>query len=299
MTTEQQSPNKPSLTTIHPFLVEVWEDKSRGLRKEITNFKFITLTKATEISKCCVSISHIYGLQEHHESVHLQNGDQFEYWISLGDAVTPIDCYIDVFLQEMLVGETSNCSLQTKSGESISFQLNIMKINFGGYVFELSTEDIIRLAQKYKDNGVKMFKKYPTFAQAYFNRAAKCLISCLPFNTLKDQNPEDEPLDPAKLERMLENIYMNIAACLIKQNRFDEALHVLRFTDREKNVPEKALYRRALAHFKYGQLDDAKNTLERFNYKDSKESLALYNDILVKWKVSNQNYSNMVKKMFG
>lgn len=289
-----------TLTDTQSFLVQTWEDVNRGLRKEIVAYKFLTLTKPTKISKCCVSLTSIAGLKDHHESTHLTTGDRFEHWITLGDAVTPIDCYIDVFLQQMFVGETSNCAITTKSGDAVTFQIKLMKIEFGGYIYELDHKRVIDLAHKYKDNGVKMFKKYPLFAQVYFNRAAQLMISLLPFDKLDERdNTENDTFDAMELRVFLENIYMNIAACLIKQARYEEALHVLKFTERPDDVPEKALYRRAMAHFMYGQLDDAKETIERTNYKDNKDSLALFNDILVKWKASNQNYSQMCKKMFG
>lgn len=294
-----QQPPESSLTTVYPFLVEKWEDADRGLLKEIINYKFLSLTKATEISKCCVSITGVTGLKDHHESAHLCSGDKFEYWVTLGEALTPIDCYIDVFLKQMLVGETSNCSIRTKSGDTITFLIKVMKIEFGGYVFELHYDKIVILAQKYKENGVKMFKKYPIFAQEYFNRAAKLLISLMPFDTVEKRDPDKDKFDAFEVQTLLENLYMNIAACLIKHSRYEDALHVLQFTERIENVPEKALYRRAMAHFKYGQLDDAKKIIERTNYKENKECLALYNDVLVKWKASNQNYSKIVKKMFG
>lgn len=289
---------KTSLTDLHPFLVENWEDPSKGLQKQIIDYKFTTLTKPTELSKCCVTICGIDGLQDHHESMHL-NSDKFEHWITLGEALTPIDCYIDVFLKEMLVGETSLCSIQTKSGACIKFQLKIIKIDLGGYYFELSFKRCVAISQKYKENGVIMFKKYPIFAQQYFNLAAKLLISLLPFDTLEERDPDKEKFNPQDLQAMLENIQTNIAACLIKQERYEDALHVLEFTNRAENVPEKALYRRALAHFQYGQFEDAKKIIERTNLKENKECMALYKDVMVQWKASNQQYSNMVKKMFG
>lgn len=290
---------KSLVTDLHPFLVAKWEDPSKGLHKQIIDYKFITLTKATELCKCCVSISGIEGLQDHHESAHLANSDKFEYWITLGEALTPIDCYIDIFLKEMLIGETSLCSIKTKSGGCIRFELKVMKIEFGGYLFEQSFQQIVAISQKYKENGVKMFKKYPIFAQQYFNQAAKLLITLLPFDTLQERDLDKNKFNPPELQMMLENLQSNIAACLIKQARYEDALHVLEFTKREENVPEKALYRRAMVHFQFGQFDDAKQIIERTNLKDNKECMALHHDVMVKWKASNQQYSNMVKKMFG
>lgn len=282
----------------YPFKNE-WTNEKKGLRKELISFKYHSVTKANDLSKCCVTISEITGLKDHHDSEYLRGEHENEYWIKLGDALTPIDCYVEILLKQMLIGETSRCFMRTKSSECISFVVKLIRIEFGGYLYSKSSSEIVALAQHYKENGVKMFKKYPLFAHDYFNKAAKCLISCLPFDTLNERMPGPENLKPEKLQELLENIFMNVAACLNKEKRFEESLHVLEFTERTENIPDKAIYRRAQAHFHIGQLDEAKTVLERINYKDNNECNSLYMNIIEKWKVSNQNYTDMVKKMFG
>jgi len=275
-----------------------WVNEKKGLKKELINLRFSSIMKATDLSKCCVTISEVVGLQDC-ESEYLRETDTNEYWIKLGSGITPVDCYVELFLKEMLIGETSRCYIQTKSGGNISFKMKLNRIEFGSYLFQLPFKEIVSLARHYKENGVKMFKKYPLFAHEYFNKAAKCLISLLPFDTLCERVPDvGDELKPEVLQPLLENVYMNIAACLIKEKRYEDALHVLEFTDRPDNVPDKAIYRRAQAHFYSNQLDEAKTVLERINYKESKDCLALYTNVFEKWKVSNEKYTKMVKKMF-
>lgn len=278
---------------------KIWVDDKKGLRKEVESFKFTSITKATDLSKCCVSITEITGLKENHDSNYLRDKCVSEYWITLGDAVTPFDCYIETFLKEMLINETSRCSIKTRSGDVISFKIGMQRIEFGGYYYQQSLPAIVSLAQHYKENGVKMFKKWPLFAHYYFNKAAKCLISCKPFDTLDERDENMKEADPKFLQNLLENIYSNIAACLLKEKRYDDALHVLEYAKRPDDVPEKAIYRLALTLYHANQFKEAKDTLERIKYQENKECHALYANIMEKWKQTNEQYTDMVKKMFA
>lgn len=278
---------------------EEWTDEKRGLRKKLITFEYESVTKASDLSKCLVAISDVSGLRDIHDTEHLRCDNNTEYLVRLGDARTPIDYYIEIFLKQMLTGETSRCTINTKSNQSIQFVLKMIRIEFGGYFYAKPLADVVHIVQHYKENGVKMFKKYPLFAHEYFSRAAKLLISFLPFNTLKERGMNIEESSPEFLQELLETIDMNLAACLIKEKRYEEALHLLEFTNRTENLPHKAIYRRATAHFHLGQLDEAKSILERINYKENRECNALYENIIVEWKLSNDKYSQMVKKMFA
>lgn len=286
-----------SKTVNYPIANE-WTDEKRGLRKEVITFKYQSVTKASDASKCLLAISDVSGLRDDHDTEYLRCDNNTEYWIPLGDAQTPIDYYTEIFLKQMLVGETSRCTITTKSKQCIQFVLKIIRIEFGGYFYSKSLPELVHTVQRYKENGVKMFKKYPLFAHEYFGRAAKLLISCQPFDTLKEREMNIDESSPEFLQELLEIIDMNLAACLIKEQRFEEALHVLAFTDRIENVPAKAIYRRATAHYRLGQLDEAKTILERINFKEHNECNALYQNVIEQWKLSNDKYAKMVKKMF-
>lgn len=280
-------------------IAKEWTDEKRGLQKDLITFEYQSMTKASDVSKCLVTISDVSGLRDNHDTEYLRSDSSIEHWVHLGDACTPIDYYIEIFLKQMLIGEISRCTIKTKSEHSIQFVLKIIRIEFGGYFYSKSVTELVHTVQHYKENGVKMFKKYPLFAHEYFSRAAKLLISCLPFDTLNERTMDIEESSPEFLEELLDTIHMNLAACLLKEKRYDEALHVLKFTDRIENVPDKAIYRRAIAHFHLGQLDEAKLILERINYKEHKECNALYQTVVEKWKLSNDKYTQMVRKMFA
>lgn len=277
-----------------------WQDVKRGLRKEVINFRYESMIKASDLSKCLVVIDDVHGLRPDQQTDYLRvDLNSTEYWVHLGHAITPIDYYIELLLKQMLMGETSRCTIDTKSGQNIQFQLKMIRIESDGHYYAQPLPDLVGIVQRYKENGVKMFKNYPLFAHEYFGRAAKLLISCLPFETLAEREQDVTDASPAFLRELLETIDMNLAACLIKEKRFDDALHVLEFTDREENVPDKAIYRRATAHYHLNQFDEAKTMLERINYTDNRECNALYRNVYEKWKSSNEKYTDMVKKMFS
>lgn len=278
-----------------------WCDDAKGLCKVVISYKFQSTTKANDFSKCCVAITELNGLKDHHASEYLRAEHRhLDYWITLSNAVTPIDCYVEVFLKRMLIGEMSQCSIKTKSGDLITFAMRLIRIEFDGYLYGKQLADIVAYAQHYRENGVKMFKDYPLFAHEYFNKAAKLLISCEPFETLAERDTEAKDVaDPVKLRELLETILSNISLCLIKQQRYDEAAHVMEFADRPENVTEKQIYCRANALYHLGKLDDARHTIERINYKEKKECLLLHNSIVEKLKASDQNYRKMIKNMFA
>lgn len=286
--------------TGHYPIEKLWTDDKKGLKKELVSFQYQSMTKANDLSKCLVSITEIKNLCDEHDTKYLRDVNAAnEYWISITKALTPIDCYVELFLKRMMMGETSRCSITTKTGVIISFVIHLIRIEFGGYMYAKDFHTVLTLAQRYKENGVKMFKRYPLFAHDYFNKAAKVLISCEPFETLAEREIGMTEADPVKLRELLENILMNISACLIKQERYDEAAYVMEFADRPENVSDKAIYRRANALYYWGKLDDARQTIERINYKDNKECLNLYVNISKKLAQSDQTYRSMVKKMFN
>lgn len=274
---------------------EVWEDgEGKGLRKEKISYVFISMDKATEISKCRVLFSDISDLGGR-ESNYLSISD--EQLISLSTSTTAIDCYIELFLMQMFSGEKSRCFIQTANdGPELSFTIEMLEVQFTKYLFEMTPLEMFEWATLCKNNGVKMYKQYPRFAQFYFSQACKGLISIRPFDELK---PE-EGTDAVALQALFDNVYINLAACLVQESRWEDILELLKeITGRPHVVSEKAIYRRALAHFHMKQYDEAKEQLERVNYRENKEFLKLYNNVCAEWKKYQDCYANMVKKMFG
>lgn len=291
MANESESVQK--LSDFEHLVKSEWIDEERGLRKVLIAFNYSSMDKASELSECLVEFIDVVNLCGR-ESEYLNEPN--EKLIRIGDAATPIDCCVEIFIKQMFVGELSRCCITTKSSDCVEFSIKLKKINSIRYFYELSPIELYHVASKYKETGVKMYKKYPKFAQNYFNLAAKLLISLKPFDTLSESF--DQEIDHESIQNLHDATYVNIAACLIKQNRYEDVIYVLKdLTERIFN--EKAIYRRALAHFHLKQYDEAKQQIERLNVKDNHEFHALYNRIVNEMREYNEMYANMVKKMFG
>lgn len=296
-----ESEHVPKLSDFQHLVPTDWTDERRGLRKILISFAYTSVDKASELSECFVDIIDIVNLNGR-DSEYLS--ETKERLIRMGDALTPIDCYVEIFLKQMFVGELSRCSITTKSNEQIEFTLKLKAINSIRYYYELSPNELYDVASKYKENGVKMYKKYPEFAQNYFNLSAKLLISLKPFDSLNDRKGDspkpdkNHGIDPNLLQTLHDGVCLNIAACLIKQNRHEDVLYVLKdLTERTFN--EKGIYRRAVAHLSLKQYDEAKEQIERLNFKENHEFHSLHLRIMSEMKEYNKRYENMVKKMFG
>uniref|UniRef100_A0A1Q3F8I5 Putative fkbp-type peptidyl-prolyl cis-trans isomerase n=1 Tax=Culex tarsalis TaxID=7177 RepID=A0A1Q3F8I5_CULTA len=254
------------------------------------------MSKPSELSRCLVRISDTSDLGGR-ESNLLKPGEAVnEQWISMGSSVTPIDHYVEQLLAQMLTNERSRCTISCKTG-CISFVLELLRIDSSEYFFTKSSAQMLTLAKRYKENGVKCFPKYPLLAHHHFNRAAKCLLSFAPLENL---DPAIEGADTiAGMQSLLETLNLNISACLLKQNRFEDALHVLEYVDRQENPTPKAIYRKALAQFHVKQYTEAIATLQRIDYAASKECSTLYANIVTTSEKDKEVYNNMVRKMFG
>lgn len=277
----------------------VWIDETKGLRKELISFHFVSIDKASELSKCLIEISDVCNLdREKHKTDYLaERNITKEFWVEIGHATTPIDCYVEEFLKQMFTNETSKCFITTKSG-IVEFTVKVKEIVAVEYYSEQSSDEMFKLAKRYKENGVKMFKDFPRFAHNYFNLAAKCLLSFSPFNGIQDILPDGSELRQQDFENLLQTIYLNIAACLLEQQRYEDILHVLKYTKEQQEPSEKAVYRLALAYFHLKQFENAKITIEKIDYKENKVLVQLMTDVCKFRKADNDKYSNMVKKMF-
>lgn len=272
---------------------KIWKCPEKGLRKEtISISQEISIGKPNDISICSVKLSNIVnetGLESNYLNAEASDT---EIEIKMGDATTPVDCYLELFLQEMVITEKCICFINTKSGIEIMFTVQLLKTSPIKYYYELSVDDMFDLAVKYKENGVKMFSKYRTFAHNYFTKAAKCLLSYRDIESSRK----------GEIEKLLINVYANIAACLLKQSRFEEVVEILSFLNEPSNTEranlnEKAIYRKSLAHYSLKQYNIAKELLKKIDCNKNSEILALWNKICNDEKADNARYTEMVKRM--
>lgn len=301
MDVEQKTLREKSFDVNKHLIDKVWEDRAKGLRKEVINFRYCSIVKATELSKCLVDILNMENLktETHKTNYILKENIGKELWIEMGHAVTPVDCYVEEFLKQMLTNETSNCHIETKSCGTISFTLRLKRIENYEYFYEQDAVKMFELSKLYKENGVKMFKEYPLFAHNYFSLAAKCLLAFSNYNGI-DMTLKDTNVTKANFEELLQNIYLNISACLIKEGRFEEVIPILQFVRNQEQPSDKAVFRLATAYLSDCKYEEAKSTIEKIDYKSNKDLLQLMMKIQQMWKNEKDKDSVMAKKMlFG
>lgn len=270
-----------------PFL---WEDKQKNIKKELISINSKKdYEKPTEIAICTIQLTYNSNIDSK-SSYLISNPDSYTLSnVQIGFANNPIDIYIEYIITQMLLGEKSRCTIETKSGFVIDFICELLEIAENPIYFELTSLQMYNYALKFKECGVHLFKNHPLFAQNYFSKAAKCLISLSIIQTLENKQ---------EIDVLLRTIYINLAACFLKQNRNEDVLYVLKSDDQLLMRQEKAIYRKAHAYYNLKRYEEARTTLSLCDYKKISEMIALWNKIRNDEKSSNKQYSSIVKKMF-
>lgn len=293
MDTESENVREKSFDVDQHLVEKIWQDETKGLKKEVIHFQYVSIVKASELSKCLVDILDIQNLNSH-QSNYLKEGNDF--WIEIGHATTAFDCYLEEILKQMFMNETSRCDIKTKSG-NVTFTIRLKRIEFGGYFHEQSAHRMFELAKFYKDNGVKMFKDFPLFAHNYFNLAAKCLLSFKTQDVEYGELLKGGEVTKKDFDDLLHNVYLNIAACLIKQERFDEILSILEFVKKEECPSDKAVFRLATAYYRVQNYEEAENVIKKIDFKSNKDLTALMAKIQEFRKIEKEKSSSLAKKM--
>uniref|UniRef100_A0A1A9W9E5 FKBP_N_2 domain-containing protein n=1 Tax=Glossina brevipalpis TaxID=37001 RepID=A0A1A9W9E5_9MUSC len=267
-----------------------WEMPHKGLYKKVLAMDYKKLNKPTILSKVIVNIQEVKNLNGR-ETLYLidQNANQ-DLTMEMSAALTPIDYYLEILVQQMIEGETAQCSLQTKT-DKIMCILTLKNILESEEIQNLTAPEMYQLALRYKENGVKMFKTYPKFAHEYFTRAAKCLISYKKFENLTKIQDGIEGKD--MLDLMLQ-IHTNLAACLLNEKRYEDVIYHTKFVENSSHPAEKSIYRRAVAYYHMKEYELAQKTIEKLpNYREKKEFVNLSQKIKDGWKTSNNQYKGM------
>lgn len=273
-----------------------WTMPAKGLRKKVLsleNIKF--LDKPHLVSKVMIKVEEVQyltGRESQYLSNELIEQDQI---IEIGSALSPVDYYVELLVRQFVVGERAHCFIATKK-EEISFILTLLKIEETKEIYTLNVTEMYALAKRYKENGVVMFKHYPIFSHAYFSRAAKFLISCKPFEGLivsKDGISSEE------MQTLFTQIQTNLAACLLNEHRYEDVLYQTKFVEEHANATEKSIYRRAMAFYHLKEFEKAQKLIAGVpNYQRKKEFAELLQRLEKSWRTSNEQYKNVVKRMF-
>ncbi|XP_017036745.1 protein Bride of doubletime [Drosophila kikkawai] len=278
-----------------------WEDKGRGLTKKVLAFQLSDMEKPTACSTLQFSVNKKCANLGERPSKYLASDETTAYpqqhSLEMGRAVYPVDCYVEILLQQFLPGETAACSILTKNGVRIEFEMRLDKIVKNTQVEKLDAAGMYDLALRLKESGVATFKSYPKFAFDYFARAAKLLITYKPFDKLTKR---ENGINGSTVEELFIQIQTNLAACLLLEKRYEHVIYHTQFVETAESPSEKSIYRRALAFYHLKEFAKAQATIERVpNYEEKREFSKLRDNIAASWKDSNTHYKEVVQRMFS
>ncbi|XP_065355124.1 protein Bride of doubletime [Calliphora vicina] len=275
-----------------------WQLERKGLHKKVQALEFTKVEKPNQVAKVVIYVKRVENLKERETQWLNENTLNTDQNMEMGTAITPIDYYLEILVQQMMLGETAECTVKTKTpGEEVKIILTLQEIKETKGIQQLTVPEMYNLALKYKENGVKMFKKYPIFAHEYFTKAAKCLISYKSFEGL---TKKQDGVAGKDMQDLFIQIQTNLAACLLNEKRYDDVVYQTNFVDTMNNPSEKSIYRRATAYYHMNEFELAQKTIEKVaDYKNKKDFVNLHQKILNSWKNSNAQYKGMVQKMFG
>lgn len=274
-----------------------WPDKSNiSLKKTILKAGTTNGLEVNETATCFVDITN-ETTENSTESTYLSKEiGQESKTILLGRAIDPIDWCIETFILTMVKNETCRCTVQAGTLK-FAFVITLKDVKPGKYYFEHTLSEMYELAQLYKENGVKCFKSNPWLAHEYFNKAAKCLLTFLPYSDFESQS-NDLNIPPKDVQMLFETISGNLSACFLKENRHSDVIEVLSFVNDQLEPTEKHVYRLATSYINTKQFEKAKLLLEKNDYKKIKSLAQLYSQLQECWKSENDKYASMVRKMF-
>ncbi|KAH8383026.1 hypothetical protein KR009_006302 [Drosophila setifemur] len=278
-----------------------WEDKSRGLVKKVLSLQFRDMEKPSTASTVQFSVNNKCANLGSRPSKYLASGERSTYPqqhpLEMGTSLTPVDCYLEILLQQFLPGETAACSIATNSGGQIEFELKLDRIVKNVQVDKLNAEETYDLALRFKGSGVAAFKTHPKFAFDYFVRAAKLLITYKPFDKL---TKKENGINGSTVEELFVLIQTNLAACLLQEKRYEHVIYHTEFVESAECPSEKSIYRRALAYYHLKEFAKAQATIERVpGYEEKREFSKLRDNIASSWKDSNAHYKELVQRMFN
>lgn len=275
-----------------------WQMERKGLHKKVLDLTFSKVDKPHAIAKVIINVDKVENLNGRQSAYLTEEKVMQDQSMEMGTGLFPIDCYLEMFVQQMIVGETALCTIKTKkAGEEVRVTLKLKDIQDSKSIHTLNVPEIFDLALKYKENGVKMFKSYPVFAHEYFAKAAKCLISYKEFENL---TKKEDGVAGKDMNDLMLQIQTNLAACLLSAKRYDDVLYQTKFVETMSAPLEKSIYRRAMAFYQKKDYDLALKTMEKAkDYKSNKDFVNLHQKIIESRKSSDAVYKGMVQKMFG
>lgn len=248
-------------------------------------------------SICIVKINNTIAIPGSLETNYLKNINQKPFKIFIGKALNLIDWMIEKVLLTMADSEYCECIILI-DGINLSFKLLLVEVvHQTQFIHDMSISDIFTHAVSYKENGVKCFKAYPSVSHEMFSRAAKLLLTYLLTDGL-DTTLNANTVEKPEIKLLYETLCSNLAACLLKKDRYNDVIDILNFVGDQDHPTEKNTYRLTLAYLNTKQLEKAKYILDKVNVKESKSLSDLSLQLQSSLKCESKTYASIIRKMF-
>ncbi|CAK1547515.1 unnamed protein product [Leptosia nina] len=258
-----------------------------------------------EDSRCRISLSDIVCKNDtgpcdiETECVILSS--TFDGNVVIGDMDNFIDKDFELILQQMCCGETCLAKIVYRNNQNelvkeISCGIHLKDVTEEQLISDWSWNRLYEASIHHKEKGVQLVKEKRIFdAFRRFSKSFKMLVAI-------------EPIDPEviadeQVKEMTElrvKLYNNLAHCQLQFNEYEAALKLCSLA--LKNDPEniKSLYRRCIAYAGLHMYEEAWADIQHVLQIDPHDKAAKLkaNELRPLIKKVNEDYSNVIKKMF-
>lgn len=282
--------------------MKIISESSDGSLAKKVSVEGVFSGKPSERALCRVRIEDVDASGSELDSEYLRSTIS-EKAITIGDANTRIDEYVERAISTMFVGEESIVEIvlrrskdDEESTQRVSAKLILLDFEARPPIWEWSTREKLDVAKEYKEAGVRLFKSV-RIVEAFrkFSRACKILITLEPI----DENEIGGTL-VGEINSLRNNLYNNMVECHLIRKNFEHAISLCDKVLRRDENNVKALYRRAVARENLKDYERALEDMSRVVELEptnlaAKKKHSFYSDKVFQ---AQKKYNDMVKKMF-
>lgn len=285
-----------------------WKSADESITKNVLKLTVYT-KKPTERSTCNVLIDKLNVTGASNEDLRekyytdILDGEG-EKALIIGEASAEIDRKIENAICMMNILETSLVTITIPAKQSednsefiiVKFEITLIKCECNKPIWEWTAEEKYKIALRYKERGVELFKDSRITDAFYkFSRACKLLITLEPIADLELDKQLESSINELRLA-----LYNNMAMCHLSRKNYKHTITLCtKVLCKDKNNV-KALYRRGMA---YGNMNNNEKAVVDIkevlilepNNNAAKEQFNIYNTRLQE---SIQKSNDMMRKMF-
>ncbi|KAL4720237.1 hypothetical protein ACJJTC_006692 [Scirpophaga incertulas] len=229
-------------------------------------------------------------------------GNNFDGNVLIGDSDFFIDKDFELILQQMCCGEKCEATLvyRNSKGElvkEISCNIHLQEVTEEQLISDWSWQRLFEAATHHKQKGIQLVKE-KRFTEAFrrFNKALKMIIAIEPVDPAVIDEATVKEITDSKIK-----LYNNLAYLQLQYHEYDAVLQLCDRVLKLDQLNVKALYRRSLAYSGLKMYEEAwvdvQNGLKLDpNDKAFQQQANTLKPILEQ---RNENYTNVIKKMFN